>query len=597
MVRSRRSRTGSNRRTENPSRARLALLSLCLAGSLGAASADLAGAASAKQPTPATDAADLVLRRGRLYTVSSQGTIEGSLAVKGGRIVALGADDAVGRLIGPKTRVVELGGRALTPGWIDAHSHLVGLGRDLVSVDLRGASTYDELIRRVVAATRDLPQGTWIFGRGWDQNLWPDREFPHHAALSRATAQYPVWLTRVDGHAVLVNQAAMSRLEVTDAVSDPPGGRFVRDAEKHLTGVLVDNATDVAGARLPPPTDDDLRRAVQRGAAAAAALGLTTVTDMGVGAREVAAYEGLAANLPLRVAAFLTDDKALLDAWFARGPLHHPSGKLTIRGVKLYADGALGSRGAALVEPYSDEPANLGLLVTETDHMTDVSRRAVAAGFQVGIHAIGDRGNLIALDALESALAGSRPQARCRIEHAQVMRLQDIDRMARLGVIASVQPTHATSDMPWAERRVGPRRIEGAYAWQRMIDAGVRLALGSDFPVELPDPLLGLYAAVTRQDLRGQPSEGWRAKEKLTREEALRGFTLDAAYSVFLEDQVGSLEVGKRADLVVFDRDPMTVAESEIPAVKVDVTVVDGAIVYQRGERPAPRPRGGGARR
>lgn len=553
---------------------------------LGSTPAPALGAESAAPPP-----ADLILRHGRLYTVAPSGAILGSLAVRDGRIVALGADAEILPLRGPKTRLIELGGRAVTPGWIDAHSHLLGLGQDLQAVDLRGASSFDEIVRRVGAASRELPDGSWIFGRGWDQNLWAEKEFPNHQALSHATPRNPVWLTRVDGHAVLMNQAAMSRLEVGAATPDPSGGRFLRDAGGQLTGVAVDAAMSLAGQRLPGPSDDDVRRQLRRAADTAVSLGLTTVTDMGVGAQGLAVYEGLAAELPLRVAAFLSDDAALQKQWFARGPLIHPSGKLTVRGVKLYADGALGSRGAALVEPYADDPANLGLLTASTDHLTAVTRAATAAGFQVGIHAIGDRGNLVALDAFEAALGGPRPAVRCRVEHAQVMRLQDIDRMARLGIIASVQPTHATSDMPWAEARVGPRRIEGAYAWRRLIAAGARLALGSDFPVESVDPLLGLHAAVTRRDLHGQPAGGWRVAEKLSRDEALRGFTLDAAYSIFLDDQVGSLEVGKRADLVVFDRDPMAVPESEIPAVKVDLTLVDGRVAYERGVKKAPQAR------
>jgi predicted amidohydrolase YtcJ len=255
----------------------------------------------------------------------------------------------------------------------------------------------------------------------------------------------------------------------------------------------------------------------------------------------------------------------------------------------MYADGALGSRGAALVEPYSDDPANLGLLVTSGAHIEAVARQAAAHGFQVAIHAIGDRGNLMAIDSLERALGGPRPELRFRIEHAQVLRLDDIQRLARLGIIASMQPTHATSDMGWAEQRLGAARLAGAYAWRKVLDAGGHLALGSDFPVESADPLLGIYAAVTRQDLAGHPPGGWLPGERLTRQEALRGFTLDAAWSLFLDSDVGSLALGKRADLVVFAHDPMTVPESEIPHVGVDLTIVDGEVVYRRAAgAPAP---------
>jgi predicted amidohydrolase YtcJ len=395
---------------------------------------------------------------------------------------------------------------------------------------------------------------------------------------------HPVWMTRIDGHAALVNAAAMKLLGIDASVRDPEGGRFLRDAQGRPTGVLVDNAMNVA-SRIPGPSAEERRRALELAARRCLELGLTTVTDMGIGDGDYQAYKALreAGRLPLRAALFLGDDDALLSRWFQRGPEIDRDARLLVRGVKLYADGALGSRGAALIEPYSDDPGNLGLLTSTGDHLADVSRRAAESGFQVAIHAIGDRGGLVALDAMERGLGGARPDARFRLEHAQVLRLQDIGRLARLGIIASMQPTHATSDMPWAGDRVGERRLAGAYAWRKVLDAGGRLALGSDFPVESPDPRLGLYAAVTRQDLQGKPAGGWLPGERLTREEALRGFTLDAAWSLFLEKEVGSLEVGKRADLVVFARDPMTVPEAEIPKAEVDYTVVDGAVVHERG--------------
>ena len=305
---------------------------------------------------------------------------------------------------------------------------------------------------------------------------------------------------------------------------------------------------------------------------------------MGVGPVEVGAYVELreAGELPIRSALFLGDNEEWLSRWFQQGPQVDPEAWLLIRGVKLYADGALGSRGAALVEPYSDDANNMGLMTSTGAHLEDVSRRAAKAGFQVAIHAIGDRGGLVALDAMERGLAGAKPDLRYRLEHSQVLRVQDIQRMAKLGIIASMQPTHATSDMPWADERLGEGRLERAYAWRKVLDAGGRLALGSDFPVESADPRLGLYAAVTRQDLAGEPKGGWLPGERLTREEALRGFTLDAAWSIFLEKEVGSLEVGKRADLIVFARDPMTIPEAEIPKAEIDYTLVDGNVVHER---------------
>jgi predicted amidohydrolase YtcJ len=548
--------------------------------SLGTA---LAGALLAiAAPSFAEDAADLILMHGVFYTVQPAGRVAGSLAVRGGRIVYLGDDDGARPLSGPATRLVDLGGRAVTPGLIDAHSHLVGLGAALEEVDLQGAPTYEEVIRRVREAAGRLPSGAWVRGRGWDQNRWPDKSFPTHEALSRAIPDHPVWLTRVDGHAALLNAAAMKTLGIDAATRDPQGGRLLRDAAGRPTGVLIDHAMEVAP--LPREGRADRERQLAAAARHCVELGLTTVTDMGIGADDYATYSALrqSGRLPLRAALFLTDDPALLAAWFARGPEIDPAARLTVRGVKMYADGALGSRGAAMVEPYSDDPGNVGLLLTPGAHIEDVARQAVAHGFQVAIHAIGDRGNLVAIDALERALGGPRPALRFRIEHAQILRLQDIDRLARLGIVASMQPTHATSDMPWAKDRVGDSRLAGAYAWRKVLAAGGRLALGSDFPVESADPRLGLYAAVTRQDLAGQPPGGWLPGERLSREEALRGFTYDAAWSLFLDAEIGSLAVGKRADLVVFGRDPMTVPEADIAHVPVDLTVVDGQVVYER---------------
>ncbi|HEY0411378.1 MAG TPA: amidohydrolase, partial [Candidatus Dormibacteraeota bacterium] len=543
------------------------------------AAAALAGA----RPSLAEDSADLILGHGVFYPVEPPGRVEGSLAVRGGRIVYLGDDAGAEKLRGPKTRRIDLAGRAVTPGLIDAHSHLGGLGEALQEVDLTGAPTFDEVVKRVREAAVQAPAGAWVRGRGWDQNRWPGKQFPAHEALSAAVPDHPVWLTRVDGHAALVNARAMAILKLDAATKDPSGGRFLRDAAGRPTGVMVDNAKGEMERRLPEPGVEELKRALLLASRHCVALGLTTVTDMGIGDSTYRAYDALRreGTLPLRAAVFLGDDEALLAHWFQRGPEIDPQARLTVRGVKLYIDGALGSRGAALIEPYSDDANNLGLLVSTGAHLEDVARRAAGSGFQVAIHAIGDRGGLVALDALERALGGPRPEARFRLEHSQVLRVEDIHRMARLGIIASMQPTHATSDMPWAGDRVGQARLAGAYAWRKVLAAGGRLALGSDFPVESDDPRLGLYAAVTRQDLQGNPPGGWLPGERLTREEALRGFTLDAAWSLFLDKEVGSLAVGKRADLVVFARDPMTVPAAEIPKAEIDYTLVEGKVVFE----------------
>jgi|CXWL01.1.fsa_nt_gi predicted amidohydrolase YtcJ len=555
-------------------------------------------AASPLAAASSTEDADLLLTHGVFYPTAdgqpAEGVppaVHGALAVRDGRIVFLGDDVAAAKLRGAATHVIDLAGRAVTPGLIDAHAHLAGYGDELGRVDLAGTASYSEVIARVTAAARQVPAGTWIRGRGWDQNDWdtPGHPFPDQRALSAAVPDHPVWLTRIDGHASLLNARALAELGVTDQVVDPPGGKFLRFADGTLTGVLVDNAADDLETRLPQPDRAERMRRLRLAAERCLALGLTTVTDMGVDAPTLDAYVALRerGELPIRAAVFLTDNPELLADAFARGPRLDPQARLVVRGVKLYADGALGSRGAALVEPYDDDPTNLGLLRTSTDHVAEVAAAAIAHGFQVGIHAIGDRGSLIALDGIERAFAGQpRPELRFRVEHAQVMREQDIARMARLGVIASMQPTHATSDMPWAGDRVGETRLAGAYAWRKVLVAGGRLALGSDFPVESADPRLGLYAAVSRQDLAGNPPDGWRPEERLSRAEALRGFTRDAAWSLFLEHETGALEVGRRADLVVWASDPMTVPTSGIPTAAVDLTLLDGEVVFRREAAP-----------
>jgi predicted amidohydrolase YtcJ len=391
-------------------------------------------------------------------------------------------------------------------------------------------------------------------------------------------------LTRVDGHAVLLNALAMQRLEIDPTSGDPPGGRYLRQTDGGPTGVLIDRAISAVEERLPRSTFAERKRRLLLAARHCLALGLTTVTEMGVGVETCRAYEELrgAEELPLRVSLFLGDDQDLVTHWFERGPRLDSKARLQIRGVKLFADGALGSRGAALLEPYSDEAGHLGLPQASSEEIATVCGAALESGFQAAVHAIGDLGGRLVLDGFERAFGGPRPAARFRLEHAQVLEPAEFSRMARLGVIASMQPSHATSDMSWVEERLGAQRLAGAYAWRSVLQAGGRLALGSDFPIEPADPRRGLHAAVTRQDPHGQPRGGWRPEERLTRHEALRGFTLDAAYSLFLDGELGSLAAGKRADLVVFERDIMVVPANEILTVGVDLTVLEGKVVFRR---------------
>ncbi|HUP48915.1 MAG TPA: amidohydrolase [Thermoanaerobaculia bacterium] len=476
-------------------------------------------------------------------------------------------------------RLVETGGTIL-PGLVDAHAHLYGLGLALDTVSLTGTRSLDEVVQRVRDRLATAAPDEWILGRGWDQNQWPVQEFPTAAPLDAAVGDRPVWLRRVDGHAALASSAAMRAAGITAATPDPPGGRILRDAEGKPTGVFIDAAMALVERIVPPVSFEQRKRHVLASAQRIARNGLTAIHDAGADGETIRAVRELIdeGRFPIRVYVMLGDNEALLREWFARGPLLDYGGRLTVRSVKLYADGALGSRGAALLEPYSDDPGNRGLMIASTGHMTDVARRARAAGFQVNTHAIGDAGVRNVLDAYEAA--GVQQQDRFRIEHLQVVAPSDFARLARRGVIASMQPTHATSDMYWAEARLGPERVRGAYAWRTVLDSGGRLALGSDFPVEEVNPWLGIYAAVTRRDQKGWPEKGWYPGQRLTLAEAIRGFTRDAAFAAFEETRSGSIEPGKLADLTIVEENPYAVSPDALDEVRVKYTVVGGEIVY-----------------
>ncbi len=506
-----------------------------------------------------------------------------------GRILAVGMRDALAARW-PDARRIDLAGATVVPGLIDAHGHVASLGLAQLRAELDGTRSRAEVVERLRAFARDLPAGAWLLGRGWDQNDWPEAEFPTAADLDAAFPDRPVWLRRVDGHAAWANTAALRAVKGNLAgMRDPEGGQILRDAAGAPTGVFIDNAMDLVDAAVPALDDATAERGLVLGMQAAVRHGLTGVHDAGVSSTELARYRRLAdaGRMPLRVHAMADGDGAAFAQLCRDGVYRHASGRLQMRAVKLYADGALGSRGAALVDPYSDAPHSHGLMLLQPAALQALVDRAQGCGVQLAIHAIGDRGNREVLDAYARAISRAPAGAdlRWRIEHAQVLAPDDLPRLAKLGVIASMQPTHATSDMPWAQTRVGPRRINGAYAWRQLRDSGARLALGSDFPVESVDPRLGLFAATTRTDDSGQPVGGWRPEEKLTAFEALRGFTLDAAWAGFMEAEVGSLEAGKRADFVVLAEDPLAIDPAGLKALTVRATYVDGKPVYMRGER------------
>ncbi len=442
------------------------------------------------------------------------------------------------------------------------------------------------MIARVVERARTTPKGDWIVGRGWDQNDWGDTRFPTHEALTRAVPDHPVYLTRVDGHAALVNAMAMQKANLTRATQDPSGGSIERDAQGDPAGVLVDNAQRLVGRAIPAETREQTKAAIKAAIAEMHKYGMTGVHDAGASPRVVELYEELGREkaLDIRLYAMISDNAEAIDALLRRGPrsgLH--GGMLWLRSIKLYQDGALGSRGAALLEPYSDDAKTNGLLVSAPEHIKDVATRALRAGIQVNTHAIGDRGNRLVLDSYEAALeAVPTADHRFRVEHAQILHYDDIPRFAALGVIPSMQASHQTSDMYWAGTRLGETRLRGAYAWRSLLETGTIIPNGSDFPVEKVDPLISFKASVSRQDANDWPAGGWFPAQRMTRDEALKSMTLWPAYAAFQENELGSLTAGKYADFVVLDQDIMRVPAELLPETHVLSTWVGGKKVYER---------------
>lgn len=534
----------------------------------------------------ATQPADLIITNARVYTVDDARPLASAIAVREGRIQFVGSEAEAMALRGANTRLVDAAGRTIVPGIVDAHAHLLGLGYSLANVRLADTRSYEQVLQRVSERLAGAPAGRWIQGRGWDQNKWGDTRFPTHEALTRISPNNPVVLERVDGHAILANAAAMKAAGVTAATKDPAGGRIERAANGEPTGVFVDNATSLIERVIPAPTKADIREATLAAISEAQRYGLVGIHDAGEPKAVIDIFEEMAraGEFGLRGYIMVGDDSAAISHYFARGPQSALyDGHLWIRAIKLYSDGALGSRGAALLDPYADDPKNSGLLVSAPEHIRDVATRGLRAGFQVNTHAIGDRGNRVVLDAYEAALAAV-PTAdhRFRVEHAQVLNFADIPRFAKLGVIPAMQAVHQTSDMNWVPTRIGYARSLGAYAWRALLNTGVIIPNGSDFPVERVNPLYSFHAAVSRADDNGWPPGGWLPAEKMTREEALKSITIWPAAAAFQEQVMGSLTPGKYADFVILDQDIMRVPEDQILRTSVIATYIGGKVVYQR---------------
>ncbi len=565
--------------------------------------------ASACAPAVEQPTADLVLRNGRVYTLTwGEPDDEGgpaedapygsggwqpdasAIAIEGGALLYVGNDEGIDRYVGERTRVVDLHGATVLPGLVDAHTHVFNLGATLEQVDLVGVETEEEAVERVARRAASVRPGTWIIGYGWDEGAWADR-YPSKELLSERLPDHPILMRGLHSFAAWGNQQALDRAGITSATKAPSGGHLVRNAAGEPTGLLMDRATALLEDAILPPTREELEERFLLGARAMTASGFTTVHEAGLDAEHLQAVERLAAEgrLPVRVYAMLSArDTELLRQWVEWGPDTDGNDNLVTRSVKAFYDGALGSRGARLIEEYSDQPGHYGVSGSEYGFDEELVAEAMAAGFQVGIHAIGDAGNRETLDFLERALT-RYPEAweqRHRVEHAQVVHPADFWRFRVLGITASVQPPHAMEDKTWAEDRLGSERLEGAYAWRTFRRLGVPLVFSSDLPGSDHDIFYGLHSAITRRDKDLMPALGWHPAQRMTPEEAIRGYTTWAARSAFLEGSAGTLVPGLWADITVMDIDPLVIGENNRDRLlegRILMTIVGGRVVYEAG--------------
>lgn len=534
-----------------------------------------------------TVAADTLLHSVTGYTSSDTGIVAFSALAfdADGRITAVGDDE----MRNEYADATQIDGKQqfVLPGLHDGHGHVSSQGLLGVELNIAGVESLDIAVAEIAAYAKENPGSGWIKGRGWNQVLWPVQEFPTATAIDVVVANRPVWLRRIDGHAGWANSKALELAEISDDTPDPIGGKIIRDDNGKATGTLIDSAMDFVAAKISPITKDEYRKAFKTAFKELTSLGLTSIHDAGISIDEAETYLSMADNgeMSMRIYAMMWQAGENLDA-IGKPIIAYGNDRLDIRSVKLMSDGALGSRGAAMIDPYEDDAENHGLRMYTQAELDGYVKKANNMGFQVGIHAIGDYGNRQSLDAFEKSQGGQKSPLRNRVEHAQIIALDDIPRFAELGVIASMQATHATSDMNMAEDRIGIERVKGAYAWRKLIDSGAVIANGSDFPVELANPMHGMYASVARKSRAGLPENGWRLEDGLTREETLHSFTLAAAYAALQEDRLGSLEPGKWADFIVVDRDFFVIPEAEIDDIQVLQTWVGGEMVYERCENP-----------
>jgi hypothetical protein len=543
-----------------------------------------------------SEKADLVVHNGTVYTVDPKMPVAQAVAVADGRIVFVGDDEGARKWIGDGTQLLDLKGKIMTPGFIEGHGHILAFGNARMRIDLSGAKNYRELVGLVAEAVKGARKGEWILGAGWHQSKWDEppepmvKGFQTHELLSRVSPDHPVYLSHASGHAGFANARAMEIAGIGPSAVFTEAGEIVKDDNGNPTGIFVEQAKTLITRHIPETTPEKNRKALKLAMEEILANGITTFHEAVSSREAIALYKAFlqGGNLKVRLWAMIDGrDETLVREWFARGPeIGSGNGFLTIRAVKLFADGAIGSRGAWLLAPYSDRPGHFGHPTMEMEDIYRVSRGALDQGFQVCAHAIGDRANREVLDQFEKAFKENPKAAedhRFRIEHAQHLNASDIPRFGKLGVIASMQGIHMSSDRPWAIERLGPERIiEGAYAWQKLLSAGATIVNGTDVPVEPINPIASFYASVTRKTLQGKPPGGYEPELKMTREQALRSYTRDAAFAGFEENIKGTIEMGKMADFAVFSQDIMTVPEDLLLETRVDYTIVNGTIVYKR---------------
>jgi hypothetical protein len=539
--------------------------------------------ASAEEP------ADTAFLSGKVLTMDESESISESVAVKDGVIVFVGKNDDAEKFIGNGTMVIDLKGRLIMPGFIESHGHFYSTGQSLNILDLVGTVSAEEIAGLVRDRAVSLPEGRWIIGRGWDQNNWRSKEFPDHSILDIAVQKNPVLLRRVDDHAVWVNDLVLAMTGITEETRNPAGGEILHDDSGRPTGILIDNAINLVSGIMPVPGTEEIIRDLVTAEKHCLSLGITSFHDMGISPRLIGTVKKLYSEgrLKIRLYEYLGSDENGWKEEAAKGPqIDLFNKRLTIRSVKTFIDGALGSRGALLFEPYSDRPDTKGLQVTSDEELTKVAEYCREHNLQLAVHAIGDLGNHKVLDAYEKVIGrDSEGKYRWRIEHVQILTKDDIPCFKKSGVVPSMQPVHCTSDMPWAGDRIGKQRIAGAYAWRSLLDTGAIIPGGSDTPVEDANPILGIYAAVTRQDVKGNPPGGWHPEQRVSRNEAIKMFTSWGAWGAFEEDYKGSIKPGYIADLIVLDRDISNCALESSPGAKVIMTFLSGELVYSIQEK------------